>query len=133
MSINRVALQGRLTRDPELRSTQNGKAVCSFTVAWSERSKDTEQKVFLNCVAWEKNAEFIAKHFQKGQELIAEGRLIARRYTDKEGREREVIEMILDRAHFCGKKEDQHGSQGHGGYSGGFVPAVNAYDEGLPF
>lgn len=133
MSINHAILQGRMTRDPELRMTNNGKPVCGFTVAWSERSKDTEQKVFLNCVAWDKNAEFIAKHFQKGQELIAEGRLIARKFTDKEGRDREVVEMVVGRVHFCGKKEDQHGSQGHGGYSGGFQPAMSADDEDLPF
>ena len=133
MSINRVALQGHLTRDPELRSTTTGKAVCSFTVAWSERAKDTEQKVFLSCVAWDKNAEFVAKHFQKGQECIVEGKLVARKFTDKNGNERETTELILDRIHFCGKKEDQRGSQGHGGYSGGFRPMVDATDGDLPW
>lgn len=133
MSINRVALQGHLTRDPELRSTTTGKAVCSFTVAWSERAKDTEQKVFLSCVAWDKNAEFVAKHFQKGQECIVEGKLVARKFTDKNGNERETTELILDRIHFCGKKEDQRGHS-HGGYSGGFVPlSENAGPDELPF
>lgn len=131
MSINRVALQGHLTRDPELRSTTTGKAVCGFTVAWSERAKDTEQKVFLSCVAWDKNAEFVAKHFQKGQECIVEGKLVARKFTDKNGNERETTELILDRIHFCGKKDDQRGHS-HGGYSGGFVP-MHGDDEGLPF
>lgn len=134
MSMNRAIIQGRLTRDPDMRSTTTGKPVCSFTLAWSERVKESEQKVFLNCVAWDKNGEFVAKHFVKGQEAIVEGKLVARRFTDKEGKEREVIELIVERMHFCGKKEEQRGNQGHGGYSGGFIPAPDLMDEeGLPF
>lgn len=134
MSINRTVIQGRLCKDPELRTTNAGKPVCSYTIAWSERVKETEQKVFLNCVAWDKNAEFVSKHFVKGQECVAEGRLVARRFTDKEGKEREVIELVVERMHFCGKKEEQHGNQvsHHGGYSG-FVPALNVDDGDLPF
>ena len=132
MSMNRTIIQGRLTRDPDLRSTTTGKPVCSFTIAWSEKVKETEQRVFLNCVAWDKNGEFVGKHFQKGQECIAEGKLVSRKYTDKEGRERETIELIVERMHFCGKKEEQR--QGHGGYSAGFIPAPDLNDEdGLPF
>lgn len=132
MSMNRAIIQGRLTRDPDMRSTTTGKPVCSFTVAWSERVKESEQKVFLNCVAWDKNGEFVAKHFVKGQEAIVEGKLVARRFTDKEGKEREVIELIVERMHFCGKKEEQQRS--HGGYTGGFIPAPDLADEdGLPF
>ena len=71
--------------------------------------KETEQKVFLNCVAWDKNAEFVSKHFVKGQECVAEGRLVARRFTDKKGKEREVIELVVERMHFCGpKREDAY-------------------------
>ena len=133
MSINKTILQGRLTRDPELRQTPGGKMVCTFTVAWSEKVKDTESKVFLNCVTWEKNAEFVAKHFQKGQELIVDGRLVARKWTDKEGNERETIELSVDRAHFCGPKKDNDQPVSHGGYSGGFRPMIDANDEGLPW
>lgn len=107
MSINRTVLQGRLTRNPELRRTPNGTAVCTFTIAWSEKIKEHESKVFLTCVAWDKNAEFVSNYFAKGQEVVAEGRLATRKFTDKEGRDREVTEMTLDRIHFCGPKQ-QH-------------------------
>lgn len=135
MSINKTIIQGRLTRDPELRSTNTGKPVCSFNIAWSEKFKDTEQKVFLTCVAWDKNAEFASKHFAKGQECVVEGKLFARKFTDKSGNDREIIELNVERMHFCGKKEEQLGNQvsHHGGYSG-FVPAIlDVAGEDLPF
>ena len=133
MSVNTVIIQGRLTRDPELRMTPNNKAVCGFTVAWSEKVKESEQQLFQSCVAWDKNAEFVAKHFQKGQEVVVVGKLVTRKWQDKQGNNRETNELILDRIHFTGKKEDQRSSQGHGGYSGGFQPAMSADDEDLPF
>ncbi len=106
MAINKTIVQGRLTRDPELRHTPSGKAVGSFTIAWSEKFGDNENKLFLPCVVWDKNAEFIAKNFFKGQEIVAEGRLGSRQWTDKEGNKRETIELTVDRAHFCGPKTD---------------------------
>lgn len=134
MSMNRAIIQCRLTRDPELRTTPTGKPVCGFTIAWSEKVKDSEQQLFQPCVAWDKNAEFVAKHFQKGQEVIVEGKLVTRKWQDKQGNNRETNELILDRIHFTGKKEEQRGSQGHGGYSGGFISAPDLADEdGLPF
>ena len=132
MSINKTIIQGRLTKDVELRSTQSGKPVCGFTVAWSEKVKESEQKVFLPCVAWNAQAEFISKYFSKGQECVVEGKLVSRQWQDKQGNNRETIELIADRVHFCGpKKDDQPVS--HGGYSGGFQPVISAGDEDLPF
>ena len=107
--INRMILQGRLCADPEMRRTQNGTAVCSFRVAWSETVKDRETKLFLNCVAWQGTAEMICKYFRKGKELAVEGRLSTREYQDKNGNDRSVTEMTVDRAHFCGKNEDAQG------------------------
>lgn len=107
--INRTILQGRLCADPEMRRTQNGTAVCSFRVAWSETVKDRETKLFLNCVAWQGTAEMICKYFRKGKELAVEGRLSTREYDDRDGNRRSVTEMTVDRVHFCGKNEDGHG------------------------
>ena len=108
--INRTILQGRLCADPEMRRTNNGTAVCSFRVAWSETIKDRETKLFLNCVAWQGTAEMICKYFRKGKELSVEGRLSTREYDDRDGNRRSVTEMTVDRVHFCGKNEDAQGT-----------------------
>ena len=108
--VNRMILQGRLCADPEMRRTQNGTAVCSFRVAWSETVKDRETKLFLNCVAWQCTAEMICKYFRKGKELAVEGRLSTREYDDRDGNRRSVTEMTVDRVHFCGKNEDAQGT-----------------------
>ena len=108
--INRTILQGRLCADPEMRRTNNGMAVCSFRVAWSETIKDRETKLFLNCVAWQGTAEMICKYFRKGKELAVEGRLSTREYDDRDGNRRSVTEMTVDRVHFCGKNEDAQGT-----------------------
>lgn len=107
--VNRMILQGRLCADPEMRRTNNGTAVCSFRVAWSETIKDRETKLFLSCVAWQGTAEMICKYFRKGKELAVEGRLATREYQDKNGNDRSVTEMTVDRVHFCGKNEDAQG------------------------
>lgn len=108
--INRTILQGRLCADPEMRRTQNGTAVCSFRVAWSETVKDRETKLLLNCVAWQGTAEMICKYFRKGKELAVEGRLSTREYDDRDGNRRSVTEMTVYRVHFCGKNEDAQGT-----------------------
>ena len=108
--INRTILQGRLCADPAMRRTNNGTAVCSFRVAWSETVKDREKKLFLNCVAWQGTAEMICKYFCKGKELAVEGRLSTREYDDRDGNRRSVTEMTVDRVHFCGKNEDAQGT-----------------------
>ena len=125
--LNKVALQGRLTRDVELRRTNSGTAVASFTVAWSEKHGETEQKLFLPCVAWKGTAEMAAKWFTKGQEVIVEGKLTSRKWQDKEGNNRESIELIVDRMHFCGKR----GEQSAGAASEGFAEIED--DGELPF
>lgn len=127
--LNKMALQGRLTKDPELRQTQSGVPVASFTVAWSERRGETETKLFLNCVAWRNTGEFIAKYFTKGQEILVEGSLSTRDYTDRDGNKRTSTELTVDRAHFCGAKRDAGG-----GYSGAPAEFTEMDDEGdLPF
>lgn len=103
--LNKTIVQGRLTRDAELRETQTGKKVASFTVAWSEKYNDTERKLFMPCVAWGKSAEFVALYFKKGSEIIVEGALTSRKWQDQNGNNRETIELIVDKMHFCGAKK----------------------------
>lgn len=103
--LNKMTLQGRLTRDAELRQTQSGTQVSTFTVVWSEKYKETERKLFMPCVAWGRLAEFICLQFSKGSELIVEGYLTSRKWQDKDGNNRESIELTVERLHFCGKKQ----------------------------
>ena len=98
-------MQGRLCSDPELRRTNSGTAVCSFRVAWSEKVKDRETKLFLSCVAWQSTAEMICKHFAKGKEIVVEGKLSSREYEDNSGNKRTVVELTADRVHFSGSKD----------------------------
>lgn len=102
--INRMTLQGRLTRDPENRQTQSGTDVASFTIAWSEKYKDTEKKLFMPCVAWGNQALFVCRYFAKGSEIIVEGNLTSRKWQDKDGNNRETIELTAERIHFAGSK-----------------------------
>lgn len=130
--VNRMILQGRLCADPEMRRTQNGTAVCSFRVAWSETVKERETKLFLNCVAWEGTAEMICKYFRKGKELAVEGRLSTREYDDRDGNRRSVTEMTVDRVHFCGKNEDAQGMPPRTDGKSQFVE-MDEDDSDLPF
>lgn len=107
--VNSTIIQGRMVRDAELRRTQSGTAVASFTVAWSEKYGDSERKLFLPCVAWKGTAEMASKWFGKGQEVVVEGKLTSRKWEDKNGNNRETIEMVVERMHFCGpKREDAY-------------------------
>lgn len=113
--LNHMILQGRLVRDPEMRTTQSGSSVVSFTVAWSEKYKETEKQLFLDCTAWSGTAELVSKYFAKGKEIAVEGKLYTEKWEDKEGNKRSSIKMNVERVHFCGSKSDGDSS----GYSGG--------------
>ena len=102
--INKMILQGRLTADPELRQTQSGISVCSFTVAWSEKRNEIETKCFLRCTAWRGTAEFLSQYFSKGKEIVVEGKLNTREWEDADGNKRSSIELAVDTIHFCGSK-----------------------------
>jgi len=125
-----MALQGRLTRDPELRTTQSGVSVCSFTVAWSEKYKETETQLFLDCTAWRNTGEMVSKYFSKGKEIIVEGKLNTEKWQDRDGNNRTTIKMTVDHVHFCGPKDssvseyhvagkpvDVHVSDGHSDFA----------------
>ena len=71
--LNNTAVQGRLVRDPELKQTAGGIDVCKFTVAWSEKYKETEKNLFLDCTAFEGSTKMVANYFKKGKEIVVEG------------------------------------------------------------
>lgn len=128
--MNTVCVMGRLVADPELKTTQNGLPVTSFTVA-VDRWVGGEQKAdFFPVVAWKKTAEFIVKNFHKGKMIAIEGVLRSRKYEDKNGNNRTVIEIMANKVSFCGDKSgdksgDESGDKQEFGY-------VGEYDD-LPF
>lgn len=133
--LNKTILQGRLVRDVEMRTTAAGISVASFTVAWSEKYKETETKCFLSCTAWRATGEFVNKYFTKGQEICVEGSLSTREWEDKEGNKRSTIELTVDKAHFCGTKQDG-AARSTGGGTDAPAPSFSETDDSdgeLPF
>lgn len=109
--INTVIIMGRLTADPELRETQNGTAVSSFTVA-VERRFQREQTDFINVVAWKQTAEFVEKYFHKGDMIALRGSIQQRNYEDKNGNKRTAVEVVADEVSFCGSKGENIAKNG---------------------
>lgn len=112
--LNIVALEGRLTADPEMRHTQNDIAVTSFSIAVQRGRKNADgeyESDFFTIVAWRGTAELAAKYFKKGQLCVVEGILQQRRYTDKEGNKRQAVEVVARSIHFAGSKSDDTGSR----------------------
>lgn len=107
-NYNKVILGGRLTSDPELKTTQSGTAVTTFSVAVNRKvGKDQEQKTdFITCVAWRNTAEFIARYFHKGSCICVTGSLQQRQWQDKDGNKRYATEVIVDEANFVDGKRD---------------------------
>ena len=106
--LNHITLQGRLTRDPELRRTQSGTAVASFTLAVERDAKaqdGTRHTDFIDCVAWRGTGEFVSKYFSKGQMAIVEGRLELRDWTDREGNKRRNAEVNVASVYFGESKK----------------------------
>lgn len=133
--MNKFVGIGRLVADVELRSTNSGKSVCAFTVAINRRGKDAGTD-WVDCVAWEKTAEFISKHFNKGQQIAITGRLQTRSYEDKNGGKRKAVEVVVEEVDFCGSKPQN--SQQANPEIGDPMTALGfahlpADDEGLPF
>ena len=110
MSLNHIVLMGRLTRDPELRHTQSGTAVASFTLAVDRdfKSKDSGEKItdFIYIVAWRNTAEFASKYFAKGRQAVVEGRLQLRDWTDLDGNKRRSAEVLAESVYFADSKRD---------------------------
>lgn len=100
--LNYITLHGRLTAEPEIRKTNTGKSVTLFTLAVD---RDKEHTDFINCVAWEKKADFVGGYFDKGQEAVVSGRMTSRQYKDKDGKNRTAFEVMVENIDFCGKKD----------------------------
>ena len=119
--LNRIVLQGRFCKDPELRHTQSGTAVASFSLAVDRGFKDktTGEKAtdFIDIVAWRNTAEFVSRYFSKGRLAVAEGRLQTRSYEDKSGNKRKAVEVVADNVYFADSRKD-----------GGSTPPTAAYD-----
>jgi len=109
MNLNKAMLAGNLTRDPELRYTPNGKAVVNITVATNRQYQDAqgnrkEEKTFVRCVFWGKQAEALAEHFAKGKPIFVEGRLRLNEWEDSNGNKRSTLEVHGDSWQFVGPK-----------------------------
>jgi single-strand DNA-binding protein len=105
--LNKVVIMGRLTKEPELRTTQSGVAVASFTLA-VDRGFKKDETDFINIVAWRGTAEFVSKWFSKGQLVAVSGRLQVRSYKDKDGNNRTATEVVADECFFAESKRNNN-------------------------
>lgn len=106
--MNSVNIIGNMTRDPELRHTQNNSAVCNFGVAINEGKDRT---TFVECTAWQATAEMIAKHFRKGNRIGITGRLSVDQWQDNDGNKRSKTFVTVERVYFCERKQDSNQNQ----------------------
>lgn len=126
--LNVAVILGRITADPELRTTQSGISVCSFTVAVDRDFTDesgNRQADFINCVAWRQTAEFIAKYFSKGKMIGVKGAIQTRNYEDKQGNKRTAVEIKADSISFAGDKDK--GQQSSQSPTGSYPSAGTRY------
>ena len=136
MSINTAVIMGRLTADPELKTTSSGLSVLSFSVAVDRNyQKEGEEKSvdFINVVAWRKTAEFVSKYFHKGSMIAVEGSIQTRKYEDKDGNKRTAFEILANTVSFCGKEASSTPVENTSAESTPFTDTDTADDEGLPF
>ena len=148
--MNKVVLVGRLARDPELRTTQSGTPVVSFTVACDRRfarQGEERQADFISCVAWNKTAEFVSRYFTKGMRIALDGRIQTRSYDDQNGNKRYVTEVIAENVEFAQSKNEGSAAQtpnqpaqqkpaapqAPSSDIDGFMPIEGIEEEDLPF
>lgn len=115
MGINNATIMGRLTADPELRTTDSGLSVTSFCVA-VDRPMTKDKTDFIDCVAWRQTAEFVTRYFHKGSMIAVQGAIQTRNYDDKNGNKRTAVEIVAGNVSFCGEKKE----------------TPTRYDEGMP-
>ncbi len=122
--LNKIIIMGRLGKDPELRHTQSGTPVASFSLAVDRDFKDkgTGERVtdWIDVVAWRQTGEFVSRYFTKGRVAVVEGRLQMRDWTDREGNKRRSAEVVADNVYFGDSKKDGDGGYQQSGYSGGY-------------
>ena len=140
--LNHITIMGRLVRDPEMRSTQSGVAVASFTLAvdrdFSGKDGGEKQTDFIDCTAWLHTAEFVSKYFTKGRMAVVSGRLQIDNYTDNDGNKRRSAKVVADNIYFGDSKKDG-ATGGQSDEAASFTPApsdfvpANVDDGELPF
>lgn len=127
--LNSVVLMGRLTADPELKTTVSDISVTTFTLAvernYSNKQNSEKIKDFIDIVAWRSTADFVCRYFKKGQLIAVQGSIQVRSYEDKDGKKRRVYEVQADQVFFADKKANEES-----GYNGGYTPVP---DDDLPF
>ena len=130
--LNHIVLMGRLTRDPELRSTTSGTPVASFSLAvdrdFASRDGGERQTDFIDVVAWRQTGEFVSKYFQKGSMAVVSGRLQIRDWTDREGNKRRSAEVVADNVYFGESKRSREG--GEAGFRDNPPPRPGGFDGG---
>lgn len=131
--MNKVILMGRLTRDPEVKTTQSSKQVVRLTLAvdrpGAKKNGDTQTADFISVVAWEKSAEVIGKYLSKGSQILVEGRLTVRQY-EADGQKRSVTEVMLERFEFAGGNQSHQGIKPNSQVNTAFG---GAEEEDVPF
>ena len=140
--LNKAILVGRLTRDPELKSTASGTSVLNFTVAITRRYKDANgerQSDFVNCVAFRQTAEFISNYFKKGNMISVDGTIQTRTWDDNEGKRHYVTEVLVNDAGFIESKREMENGAARKSADSEELPEMpaefdaGAVDDDLPF
>lgn len=117
-SLNKVILIGNMTADPELKQTQNGVSVCSFSIGVSRRYKNAEGKYesdFINIVTWRQTAEFVTKYFKKGKAICIVGSLQQRSWVDQQQQKRYIVEVVADEVSFVDKADSSQSNYSNTG------------------
>lgn len=127
--MNNVSLVGRLTKDPELKTTQSGLSVCRFAVAVDRPYSKDRQADFISCIAWRKTAEFIDSYFSKGQRIALTGSIQTGSYTDKDGKTVYTTDINVNNVEFCESKKQNDSGNNLNSAETDDMP----FDDDLPF
>ena len=141
MALNRIDIMGRLVRDPELRQTNGGKPVASFTLAVDRDRKNQsgeKETDFIDVVAWNATAEFVSKYFSKGRLAVVSGRLQMRKWQDKDGNNRISAEIVADSVYFGDSKPNSESTftqpqSDPSMVEPGYFPVMTGKDDDLPW
>ena len=135
--MNKVIITGRLTKDPELRSTQNGTNVAKYNIAINTGYGEKQQTDFINVTTWGKSGEFVSKYFKKGQAIGIVGRLNSNNYEDKNGNKRYSLEVITEDMEFIWDKKEEKIQQEEvlvpNNYKSDYETTLTIDDDMLPF
>lgn len=141
--LNHITIMGRMTKDPELRRTDSGVAVASFTLAvdrdFAPKGGGEKETDFIDCVAWRSTGEFVSKYFGKGRMAVVSGRLQIRSWTDKDGNKRRTAEVVAENVYFGDSKKEASIGENYGASPypvatlGQDYAVLDGDDDALPF